>query len=34
MSVDAPLWGSIAAIIMGLVVVLFTRLRRVARHRM
>ena len=34
MSVDVPLWGSIAAIIMGLVVVLFTRLRRVARHRM
>ena len=34
MSVDAPLWGSIAAILMGLVVVLFTRLRRVARHRM
>jgi hypothetical protein len=34
MSVDAPLWGSIAAIVMGLVVVLFTRLRRVARHRM
>ena len=34
MSVDAPLWGSIAAILMGLCVVLFTRLRRVARHRM
>jgi CshA-type fibril repeat protein len=33
MSVDAPLWGSITAIMTGLCVVLFTRLRRVARHR-
>jgi CshA-type fibril repeat protein len=34
MSVDVPLWGSIVAIVMGLCAVLFTRMRRVARHRM
>jgi CshA-type fibril repeat protein len=34
MSVEFPLWSSIIAIVMGLTVVLFTRLRRVARHRM
>jgi CshA-type fibril repeat protein len=33
-SVDAPLYGSLAAILMGIIVVLVTRLRRVARHRM
>jgi CshA-type fibril repeat protein len=33
-SIDAPLYGSLTAILMGIIVVLVTRLRRVARHRM
>jgi len=33
-SVDLPLYGSLTAILMGSIVVLVTRLRRVARHRM